>query len=187
MFCSIRHSIQANHTHTCPQTFDHMIREVPKLLTVLCFLTSASPVASRLHCSRQQAPGPLWCSWCPSPTNEDPEWARDRKGSPSQRTSSQGKICTHTHVNELIIIVLWNDFSTDSLIILILLNRLGKNYIVKKQSNIQAEILLVIICQHTRVDAGAFFHFWDVTFMTAVVSSLVCVYSICMVVGQTCD
>ncbi len=40
--------------------------------------------------SRQQAPGPLWCSWCPSPTNEDPGWARDGQGSPSQCTA-QGK------------------------------------------------------------------------------------------------
>lgn len=42
--------------------------------------------------SRQQAPGPLWCSWCPSPTNEDPGWARDRQGSPSQCIAQGRKV-----------------------------------------------------------------------------------------------
>lgn len=42
--------------------------------------------------SRQQAPGPLWCSWCPSPTDEDPGWARDRQGSPSQCTAQGRKV-----------------------------------------------------------------------------------------------
>lgn len=30
----------------------------------------------QLQCCRHIVPGPLWCSWCPSPTVEDPRWAR---------------------------------------------------------------------------------------------------------------
>lgn len=45
---------------------------------------------SLMPSSIPQAPGPLWCSWCPSPTAKDPGWARDCQGSLSRRATTQG-------------------------------------------------------------------------------------------------
>lgn len=47
-------------------------------------------VGSRLPNSIPQSPGPLWCSWWPSPTSEDPGWARDCQGSLSRRATTSG-------------------------------------------------------------------------------------------------
>lgn len=44
---------------------------------MLWCLCSSSLHSLSLHCSSTRGPGPLWCSWCPSPTPEDPRWARE--------------------------------------------------------------------------------------------------------------
>ncbi len=71
---------------TCQFLLMHL-RIILQSFKLICL---SLPCSCAVLGSRQQAPGPLWCSWCPSPTNEDPGWARDRQGSPSQR-AAQGK------------------------------------------------------------------------------------------------
>lgn len=46
---------------------------------------------TEVQCCRHLAPGPLWCSWCPSPIVEDPRWARDWQGSAFKNFIAQAR------------------------------------------------------------------------------------------------
>lgn len=60
------------------------------LLSTPLLPSSSWLMGPRLPNSIPQSPGPLWCSWWPSPTSEDPGWARDCQGSLSRRATSSG-------------------------------------------------------------------------------------------------